>query len=345
MIAVVIVSWLRFFGYFLVIRSISKLLSTLIKMLFDAISFILIMSSYLLLMGTIFTTLFSKPMPDAYGDISTSLRTLYDALMGTYTYVDAVDGMEEDVGNAYKLSNSILTMLHVFLANIFLLNFLVAILSTVYEIMQEHGEFAFKCNKYEFIEKYSIAMLDPNGYSELVIHPPPINIFSFFILPCVVKPNLMKRAADAFSKFMFWFENMFYIMVFILNEILLFPLIYIKVAINVVYLASWLMLVPLLLFWLLVGPFVLIYSLSKDLFFYIKILCDYQDDEDQFKEKEEEDFKQDKIVIYNEVMDVMHSILHIYKRKIIEAKVIHQRTLNQLKGGDMEIDEELEANI
>ena len=134
-IAVVIVSWLRFFGYFLVIRSISKLLSTLIKMLFDAISFVLIMTSYLLLMGTIFTTLFSKPMPEKYGTISISLRTLYDALMGTYTYVDAVEGMEEEIGIAYKVSNSILTMLHVFLSNIFLLNFLVAILSTVYEIM------------------------------------------------------------------------------------------------------------------------------------------------------------------------------------------------------------------
>lgn len=57
-IAVVIVSWLRFFGYFLVIKTISKLLSTLIKMIIDALSFILIVSSYLLLMASIFTTLF-----------------------------------------------------------------------------------------------------------------------------------------------------------------------------------------------------------------------------------------------------------------------------------------------
>ena len=252
--------------------------------------------------------------------------------------------MDLDMGNAYKLSNSVLTMLHVFISNIFLLNFLVAILSTVYEVMQEHGEFSFKCNKYEFIEKYSVAMLDQNGYSELVIHPPPINVFSFFILPCVVKPSLMKQAADGFSKFMFWFENTIYIMGFIVFEVLLFPLIYIKVGVNVVYLSSWFRLLPLILFWILVGPFVLIYSLSKDLFFYIKILCDYQDDEDQFKEKEEEDFRQDKIVIYNEVMDVMHSILHIYKRKILEAKGLHQRTLNQLKG-EYALDEDLNANI
>lgn len=85
----------------------------------------------------------------------------------------------------------------------------------------------------------------------------------------------MKQAAEAFSKLMFWFENLFYIFAFILNEVLLFPLIYLKVAITVVYLASWLRLIPLLLFWVAVGPFVLFFSLSKDLFFYIKILCDY----------------------------------------------------------------------
>jgi hypothetical protein len=150
-IAVVIVSWLRFFGYFLVIRAISKLLSTLIKMIFDALSFILIVSSYLLLMATIFTTLFGNAMPEKYETISLSLRCLYDAMLGSYEYTDDGD---------YSASNSALTMIHVFLSNIFLLNFLVAILSTVYEIMQEHGEFAFKKNKYEFIEKYSVAMMD-----------------------------------------------------------------------------------------------------------------------------------------------------------------------------------------
>lgn len=57
-IAVVIVGWLRFFGYFLVIRNISKLLNTLIRMVSDAVSFILVIVCYLLLMSTVFTTLF-----------------------------------------------------------------------------------------------------------------------------------------------------------------------------------------------------------------------------------------------------------------------------------------------
>lgn len=41
---VVVVSWLRFFSYFLVVRSISKLLMTLLKMFIDTISFVFLMS-------------------------------------------------------------------------------------------------------------------------------------------------------------------------------------------------------------------------------------------------------------------------------------------------------------
>lgn len=157
------------------------------------------------------------------------------------------------------VSNSVLTMVHVFVSNIFLLNFLVAILSTVYEVMMEHGEFSFKSNKYEFIEKYSIAMLDTNGYAELVIHPPPINIFTLAILPCVVRKELMKKAAECFSKFMFWFENVAYLFVFMAYEVMLFPVIYFKVALTIIFLTNWLRLIPMLLFWLVTGPFVLVF--------------------------------------------------------------------------------------
>ena len=57
----------------------------------------------------------------------------------------------------YEMSFSIAMMIHVFISNIFLLNYLVAILSTVYEIMFEGGEFQYKSMKYRFIEKYSVA--------------------------------------------------------------------------------------------------------------------------------------------------------------------------------------------
>ena len=51
-------------------------------------------------------------------------------------------------------------MFNIFISSVFLLNYLVAILSTVYEEMMEMGDFAFKCNKYKYIERYNIAFKD-----------------------------------------------------------------------------------------------------------------------------------------------------------------------------------------
>jgi hypothetical protein len=90
---------------------------------------------------------------------------------------------------------------------------------------------------------------------------------------------------------MYWVENVFYIFYFILSEVILFPLIYIKTIITVGFIAEWWRIIPLIIFWMIIGPFVLVFDLGRDLFYYLKLLCDYHDDEDQFKEKEEEDFK------------------------------------------------------
>ena len=58
-------------------------------------------------------------------------------MMGNYQYTQYSN---------FSTSNSILTVFHVFTANIFLINFLVAILSTTYDIMINYGEFTYKCN-------------------------------------------------------------------------------------------------------------------------------------------------------------------------------------------------------
>lgn len=58
MIAVLIISWLRFFIYFLIVREISKMLLTIYEMLTDTLSFIFIVVCYLLIVGSVFTTLY-----------------------------------------------------------------------------------------------------------------------------------------------------------------------------------------------------------------------------------------------------------------------------------------------
>ena len=73
---------------------------------------------------------------------------MFDSMMGMYTY---------DIEKSYKQWHEIFLWLHIYVANIFLLNYLVAILATVYEEMLEAGDFAFKVKMYQFIERYNIA--------------------------------------------------------------------------------------------------------------------------------------------------------------------------------------------
>lgn len=142
--------------------------------------------------------------------------------------------------------------------------------------MEERGEFSYQCNQYSFIEKYNLAMRDEWGYHELVVHAPPINLFTIFLIPCILKRNLMKRAAEIFSKFIFWFENTFYILALLVQELLFVPLIYIKVMFNIIRLASFLNMIFLIVSWTFLGLFFLLLGVSKDMFYFIKILCDYK---------------------------------------------------------------------
>lgn len=49
-------------------------------------------------------------------------------------------------------------ILHIFISNIFLLNYLIAILATVFEEMNEVGSFSHKSYMYQYIERYTKGM-------------------------------------------------------------------------------------------------------------------------------------------------------------------------------------------
>lgn len=66
-----------------------------------------------------------------------TMRTLFDATMAIYGYT----GM-----GTQELFFSIIFMIHVFFANILLLNFLIAILSATYDKMKEIAIFKYKIN-------------------------------------------------------------------------------------------------------------------------------------------------------------------------------------------------------
>jgi hypothetical protein len=65
--------------------------------------------------------------------------------------------------------------------------------------------------------------------------------------------------------------------------------------------------------WTICGPLVICYHIGHDVFFLIKLLCNYMDEDDDFKEKEEIDFRHDKIVIFNEVLEIMRTVAFLYR--------------------------------
>jgi len=91
-----------------------------------------------------FTTLFGAIQSD-FAFISISIRTLFYAMMGTWTYFNGNDHPEQ---KNFQLSFTLLMMIHIFISSIFLLNYLIAILSMVFNIMKDYGEFKYKSNKY-----------------------------------------------------------------------------------------------------------------------------------------------------------------------------------------------------
>jgi hypothetical protein len=281
-ICVTVVSWLRFFGYFLMVRIISKLLHTLFRMLIDTLSFMFMIACYMIIMSTVFTMLFQVPDPGRFGSLTLTLRTLFDALIGSYKYLD-------DAPN-FKMSFTLLMMVHVCVSNVFLLNYLIAILSTVFMIMTEYGEFEYRCNKYNYIEKYSIPMMDKDGYRELVNHPPPLNFLTFPILFGSFSRNCMRGTGASFSRLIFWMENVPFIFWFCAYEAFMLPLAYFRQLINFIAksnLRNFFYLIP---FWIIFGPVILVLvGFVGDLMNYLSVLCDYKLKEEEEKEKIEDD--------------------------------------------------------
>jgi len=220
MILVLAATWLRFFCYFLVVRAISKLLLTLVAMLLDTLGFILLAMCYLLIISTVFTTLFQDINPDSFSNLAITARTLYDAILATYDY----SGITEK-----QLLYSVLLISHVLFSHVILLNYLIAILTLTYEKMQQTGIFQYKCNLFQYCERYMASFQD-ECYGQLIVYPAPLNYFLIAILPfmCCGKKTA-RKANRCFRVFMFWLENFALVLVLFLGELLLCPIAFVKI--------------------------------------------------------------------------------------------------------------------
>ena len=125
----------------------------------------------------------------------------------------------------------------------------------------------------------------------------------------------MDRSGQVFSYIIFWLENcIYYIPLQVITEVVLIPFIYLRMVYNIMKVESFLPGIGFSSLWLLIGLPFLLYTAAFDVYFYFKVLCDYRE-LDFDRTTENEDRLQDKIVIYNEIIDTIRSIMNIFKHK------------------------------
>ena len=120
----------RCFAYFFMIESISKMILTFFSMIMDTFAFMFLTAWYLFVMSAISCTIYQNVNSSLYGDIETSLTTMFDGFLASYTYANAKD---------YEIWHMMLVIVHIFCGNIVLFNYLIAILSSTYGELLESG--------------------------------------------------------------------------------------------------------------------------------------------------------------------------------------------------------------
>ena len=281
MILVLIISWLRFFSYFLVMNKISKITLTLFMMLKETLNFMLILGCYMVLMTTVFATLFrdaeTEDAVSDYHSLFTTLRALVDYFLANFP--------PKDMGN-FNTSHSILYIVHVTISNIFLLNFLVAILQAVYDIMIKNGDFYAIEYQYIFITKYMKAMEDDSGYDKLILFPPPLN---FLLIPLmIVSPwrQTTKQVSKFITDMFYWLENAFLLVAFMFYMMAHNPLIMVKTFYQIsTKITGFFTRLVYLVGWVLFGMVFLIYVNFIDTCMLLTVLCIENSNGDKFEDE------------------------------------------------------------
>ena len=212
-----------------------------------------------------------------------------------------------------QLSYSILMVAYVFFSNILLMNYLIAILSTTYDNMQESGIFRYKVNLYQYCERFMIAF-NERSYGEIVLHPPPLSYLAVLMVPFIFCSSVMTKVSLAFSFMMFWFENVIFLFIFLVFEMVIGPIAYLKVWINILKNSLGLLNTILnCVIWAIIGVPLILFLALRDICYLIKILtyhygCTYGKIDELAEEEVDGHIK---IRVYNETRA---TVISLYKR-------------------------------
>ena len=108
---------------------------TLYKAIYDLKLFGIIILSYLFIASTIFTCLFRVRAEEEYGQLSSSMLTLFDAMLGR---------IDPTLLHDHSSSYSFLVICHLLISYIVILNYLIALVSSQFDKMKTEGDYTYK---------------------------------------------------------------------------------------------------------------------------------------------------------------------------------------------------------
>lgn len=116
-----------------------------------------------------------------------------------------------------------------------------------------------------------------DSFSELILHPPPVSLFSLLILPLMIVKPLVKPLNKAFSYLVFWGENFVMLSIFFIYSLLLLPIVCGKIFFNLMFSGQGLFTVIFYcLVWIFSGLFFTFGLLVRDLTYLFGILAMHQ---------------------------------------------------------------------
>ena len=124
------------------------------------------MVMFMLMMMQFFSVFYQDLLPEHFGTTLYSLRVSFDSYLAAFSF-GVFDGITDPMkigylGNADKYFFYLLLIAVLFVTNILLFNFMVAILSEKYEEATALGKFNFKCSLFNYSERFLLAFQDPS---------------------------------------------------------------------------------------------------------------------------------------------------------------------------------------
>ena len=240
------------------------------------------------------------------------------------------------MGN-YNTSFSIMYMTHVVISYIFLMQFLVAVLSAVYDGMIQNGDFYAIQYQYIFITKYMRAIEENNGYDKLIVYPPPLNFILAPLLLVAPSKKMTKKVSQYFVNVVFWIENIFFIILYFFYFLALDPIILTKMYYQFAKMEGKIQKLIYMVFWTLFGFFFLLYFNVIDTCMLVNILCLENSVVYDQNEDEKVKLERHKFYIYRDIYRGMQEInniaestsMIIAKKQNLQRKYTNRLSLKQ----------------